>query len=100
MGAARNGLASHIQWRLVEFVVLILVVIVVLFLLTRGGRFLGRLIINGIVGLVLLFLTNLVLADDIPINVLTVIICAIGGIMGWLIILVLHLLGVAFYIPA
>jgi hypothetical protein len=84
----------------VEFVVLILVVIVVLFLLTRGGRFLGRLIINGIVGLVLLFLTNLVLADDIPINVLTVIICAIGGIMGWLIILVLHLLGVAFYIPA
>lgn len=72
----------------------------VLFLLTRGGRFLGRLIINGIVGLVLLFLTNLVLADDIPINVLTVIICAIGGIMGWLIILVLHLLGVAFYIPA
>ena len=85
---------------MVEFVVLILVVIVVLFLLTRGGRFLGRLIINGIVGLVLLFLTNLVLADDIPINVLTVIICAIGGIMGWLIILVLHLLGVAFYIPA
>lgn len=83
-----------------EFVVLILVVIVVLFLLTRGGRFLGRLIINGIVGLVLLFLTNLVLADDIPINLLTVIICAIGGIMGWLIILVLHLLGVAFYIPA
>lgn len=72
----------------------------VLFLLTRGGRFLGRLIVNGIVGLVLLFLTNLVLADDIPINVLTVLICAIGGIMGWLIILVLHLLGVAFYIPA
>ena len=85
---------------MVELIVLILVVIVVLFLLTRGGRFLGRLIVNGIVGLVLLFLTNLVLADDIPINVLTVIICAIGGIMGWLIILVLHLLGVAFYIPA
>lgn len=85
---------------MVELIVLILVVVVVLFLLTRGGRFLGRLIVNGIVGLVLLFLTNLVLADDIPINVLTVLICAIGGIMGWLIILVLHLLGVAFYIPA
>jgi hypothetical protein len=84
----------------VELIVLILVVIVVLFLLTRGGRFLGRLIINGIVGLVLLFLTNLILADDIPINLLTILICAIGGIMGWLIILVLHLLGVAFYIPA
>jgi len=83
-----------------ELIVLILVVIVVLFLLTRGGRFLGRLIINGIVGLVLLYLANLVLADDIPINLLTILICAIGGVAGWLIVLVLHLLGVAFYIPA
>ena len=86
--------------RPLELIVLILVVIAVLFLLTRGGRFLGRLIINGIVGLVLLYLANLVLADDIPINLLTILICAIGGVAGWLIVLVLHLLGVAFYIPA
>jgi hypothetical protein len=84
----------------VELIVLIVVVVVVLLLLTRGGRFLGRLIVNGIIGVVLLFLTNLVLADDLPINVLTVLICAIGGVIGWLIILVLHLLGVAFYVPA
>ncbi len=83
-----------------ELIVLILVVIVVLLVLTRGGRYLGRLIVNGIIGVVLLFLTNLVLADDIPINVITVLICAIGGVIGWLIILVLHLLGVAFYVPA
>jgi hypothetical protein len=56
----------------------------------------GRLIINAILGVILLFLTNLVLADDIPINLLTVIICAIGGVIGWLVILILHLLGVAF----
>jgi hypothetical protein len=55
-----------------------------------------RLIINAILGVILLFLTNLVLADDIPINLLTVIICAIGGVLGWLVILILHLLGVAF----
>ena len=83
-----------------ELVVLILVVAVFLLVLTRGGRFLGHLIVNAIVGVVLLFLTNLVLADDIPINLLTVLICAIGGFLGWLIILVLHLLGVAFYVPA
>lgn len=83
-----------------ELAVLIVVVVVVLLVLTRGGRYLGRLIVNGIIGVVLLFLTNLVLADDIPINVLTVLICAIGGAIGWLIILVLHLLGVAFYVPA
>jgi len=55
-----------------------------------------RLIINAILGVILLFLTNLVLADDIPIDLLTVIICAIGGVIGWLVILILHLLGVAF----
>jgi hypothetical protein len=43
----------------------------------------GRLIINAILGVILLFLTNLVLADDIPIDLLTVIICAIGGVIGW-----------------
>jgi hypothetical protein len=84
----------------VELIVLIVVVVVVLLVLMRGGRYLGQLIVNGIIGVVLLFLTNLVLADDIPINVITVLICAIGGVIGWLIILVLHLLGVAFYVPA
>jgi hypothetical protein len=90
----------EIEGWLVELVVLILVVVVVLLVLTRGARYLGHLIVNGIVGVVLLLLTNLVLADDIPINLLTILICAIGGVLGWLIILVLHLLGVAFYVPA
>ena len=83
-----------------ELIVLVLVVVVVLLLLARSGRLLGRPIVNGIIGVILLFLTNLVLADDIPINVLTILICAIGGLVGWLVILVLHLLRVAFYVPA
>jgi hypothetical protein len=61
-----------------------------------GMRLLGRLIANAIVGLILLFLTNLFLSDDLPVNLLMVVICAIGGVAGWLVILVLHLLGVAF----
>ena len=59
-------------------------------------RIIGRLIANAIVGLILLFLTNAFLSNDLPVNLLTVVICAIGGIAGWLVILVLHLLGVAF----
>ena len=59
-------------------------------------RLIGRLIVNAIVGLVLLFLTNLFLSDEVPLNLLTVVICAIGGVLGWLLIVVLHLLGVAF----
>lgn len=59
-------------------------------------RLIGRLIANAIVGLILLFLTNAFLSDDLPVNLLTIVICAIGGVAGWLVILVLHLLGVAF----
>ncbi len=54
------------------------------------------LIINAVLGLILLFLTNLFLADDIPINIITVLICAIFGVVGWAVILILHLLGLAF----
>jgi hypothetical protein len=59
-------------------------------------RLLGRLIANAIVGLILLFLTNLFLADEVPVNLVTIVICAVGGVAGWLVIVVLHLLGVAF----
>ena len=45
-------------------------------------RLLGRLIANAVVGLILLFLTNLFLRDDLPVNLLTVLICAIGGVAG------------------
>lgn len=54
------------------------------------------LIVNAIVGVILLFLTNMVLADDIPINIVTVLICAIAGVLGWVAVLILHLLGIAF----
>jgi pro-sigmaK processing inhibitor BofA len=57
---------------------------------------LRTLLANTIVGLILLFLTNLFLADDIPINILTVVICAILGVVGWALLLILHLLGIAF----
>jgi len=55
--------------------------------------------VNGVVGVVLLFLTNLVVSPPIPINLITVLICVIGGVVGWLIIVVLYLLRIAFYVP-
>ena len=80
-----------------ELIVLILVVVLVLILLVVADM-LPTLLINAVVGLVLLFLTNLFLSPPIPINLLTILICAIGGVVGWLIILVLHILGIAFYV--
>jgi len=83
----------------VELIILIiLVVLLVLFVVWGGGRSLGGLLVNAILGIVLLFLTNLFITPPIPINILTVLICAIGGVLGWLIILILHVLGIAFYV--
>jgi len=51
----------------------------------RGSKKRGNvrtLIGNTIVGLILLFLTNLFLADDIPIDIITVVVCAILGVLG------------------
>ena len=59
-------------------------------------RLIGRLIVNTIVGLILLFVPNLFLSDEVPLNLLTIVICAIGGVVGWVLIVLLHLLGVAF----
>jgi hypothetical protein len=80
-----------------EWVVLLVVVVLVLAVLIRSGiRLLWALLINAIIGVVLIFLTNLFLSPPIPINLLTILISAIGGVIGWLIILILNLLGVAF----
>jgi hypothetical protein len=81
-----------------EWVVLLIVVglFLAVLLISRGIRLLWALLINAIAGLILIFLTNLFLSPPIPINILTILITAIGGVAGWLIILILHLLGVAF----
>ncbi|MDN7024692.1 sigmaK-factor processing regulatory BofA [Methanoculleus sp. FWC-SCC1] len=58
------------------------------------------LVINAVVGLITLYLLNVfqVLswfgAPDIGINLVTVLICAFGGLAGALILVLLHLLGI------
>lgn len=81
-----------------ELIILIILVVLFLALLFAGGGVLSLpvLLVNTVVGLILIFLTNLVLSPPIPINIITILISAIGGVVGWLIILLLHLLGVAF----
>lgn len=76
-------------------ILVILVVLVVLLVLSRSKTVWG-LIVNGLIGVVLLFLTNVLLEDGIPINLITILVCAVGGVFGWLITVVVHLLGIAF----
>ena len=80
-------------------VVIFAVALLILALLTTemlSAAGLVGLAINAVVGVLLLFLTNLVVSPPIPINIITLLICAIGGVVGWLLILILHLLRIAF----
>jgi inhibitor of the pro-sigma K processing machinery len=58
------------------------------------------LVVNAIVGVIVLFLLNLfhvmrlVGASDLPIDWITVLVSAIGGLAGVVIVVVLHLAGV------
>ena len=80
-----------------ELAVLVLMVLMVLGVMLRGSEaVVPWLLVNTIVGLVLLFVTNLVLIPPIVINPFTILICAVGGVVGWLFVLILHLLEVAF----
>lgn len=78
-------------------ILLALLIALLIFFFVRKGI---ALVINALVGVVILFLINLfnVMAlfgrPDIPIDIITVLISALGGIVGVIIVVILHLLGV------
>lgn len=54
------------------------------------------LIVNSIIAILIMFLLNAIFGLGIPINIITILIVAIGGIVGLLLIIILRLLKVAF----
>jgi hypothetical protein len=82
-------------------VVLILFAIVVAVVIYYVLKQFVALVINAIVGVIVLFLLNvfhvmsLFGASDIPIDWITVLVSAIGGLVGVVIVIILHLAGVA-----
>ncbi|MCX6771252.1 MAG: pro-sigmaK processing inhibitor BofA family protein [Candidatus Micrarchaeota archaeon] len=55
------------------------------------------LLVNSVIAIVLLMLLNIIFRVGIPINIITVLIVAIGGIIGLLLILLFRYSNVAFY---
>lgn len=80
----------------VGIILAIVVAVIIYFLLKKAVA----LIINAIVGIILLFLLNLFHvmglfgASDLPIDWITVLVSAIGGLVGVIIVVILHLAGV------
>ncbi len=79
----------------IELGTLIVALLVLWVLIVFVGNPLA-LIINSLIAIAILFLLNALFGLGIPINILTVLIVAIGGIVGLLLILILKLMKVAF----
>ncbi|GEM_PF-1510565 len=74
--------------------VLLLVVLIIIAL--KFGKFIVALAVNSLVGLVLLFLLNFLPFLEIGINLWSILIVAFGGIPGLALLILLDLLGIAF----
>jgi hypothetical protein len=72
------------------FIVLIIAIIFGAILILRS---LKNFVINAVVGLVILFLVNTFAGLGIGYSWIVILICGIGGILGALLVIVIHILG-------
>jgi hypothetical protein len=79
----------------VELIVLVLAVALaaVLYYFLKNLLYL---LIHAILGVIILILANLFLFPPVSINLITVLVVGFGGLPGLLIVLLLHLTGIAF----
>ncbi len=73
-------------------VILILVVVIVMGVVENAEYF----IVNTILGLIILALSNIIFKLGIAYSIPAILICALGGIPGALLVILFHILGVAF----
>ncbi|MDY6764432.1 MAG: pro-sigmaK processing inhibitor BofA family protein [Halobacteria archaeon] len=84
----------------IEIAVLGLVVVALALVILRFSFEIARkLIYNSIIGLILLFLINLTPFVSVPYSLLAILIIAVGGVPGVVLVVLLHLMGIAF-VPA
>ena len=80
---------------ILELSVLVLAIIAAI-ILYKVLKTVKRMVINTVVGIVLLVAANLALGLDIAYSWVVILICAIGGAVGAVLVIVCHCLGIAF----
>jgi hypothetical protein len=75
----------------IGFILLVFAIIIGAILIIKSIK---NFIINATMGLLILFLANAVLNLGMGYSWLVIIICGIGGVLGAVLVIVLHLLGV------
>lgn len=77
-------------------IVILIVAIIAAFLLWKVLKTVKNMVINTIAGLIVLVIANLALGLDIAYSWIVILVCAIAGVVGALLIIVLNYLGLAF----
>lgn len=68
----------------------VIVMVIVLYYLFKAAKYL---IVNSILGLIILFAANTLFGLKIAYSWLNILICAIGGVIGAVIVIILNLFG-------
>ncbi len=74
-------------------IILLIICIVILGVLWYFLKNITQLILNAIIGIILLFLMNFVGLTNITIGWLSILICAVGGVPGAILLAIFNLLG-------
>jgi inhibitor of the pro-sigma K processing machinery len=77
-------------------VITLILLIIVIYIALKVGKGLIGLIINSVVGLIVLGITNFLPFIDIEINLWSVLIVALGGIPGLVLVALLDFFGILF----
>lgn len=82
-----------IIWMLIIGILIVVLGIAGIKILVKIGKIAIYIIVHMLLGLILLFLFNLLPFFKIPINILTVLVAGFGGIFGVLILIIAKFLG-------
>lgn len=80
-----------IETGILGLIVLALAIIFGAFIVLKSIK---NFLVNAVVGLVILFLANAIAGLGIGYSLLVVLICAIGGVLGAILIILLHFMGI------
>lgn len=81
---------------MVTEIVILIVAIIVAILLWKVLKTVKNMVINTIMGLIVLVIGNMVLGLEIAYDWIVILICAIAGVVGALLIIALSYFGIAF----
>lgn len=78
----------------IGFLIVAILVLIVLYILVKLGLRYGKyLVVNSILGIIVLALADFI-GIAVPINLFTILVCALAGIPGALLVIILFLLGI------